>query len=80
MVDAGIQPGDYVVVDKIAPYKTGDTVVAMIETASTVKLLMGTESGYFLRAANAQKNYPDIYPTTERNIVGKVISSFRTYN
>lgn len=80
MIDQGIQPWDCVLVDKLAPYKIGDTVVAMIENECTIKLLMGTEKGYFLSAANAQKQYPDIHPTTERTIVGKVVSSFRLYN
>lgn len=80
MIDEGIQPWDCVLVDKLATYKPGDVVVAMIENDCTVKLLMGRQGSYFLRAANAQKQYPDISPKAERTIIGKVISSFRTYN
>ena len=80
MVDVGIQPGDRVLVDKVVPFKTGDTVVAMIENEFTVKLLMQNGRGYFLRAANKEKQYPDIHPSVERNVVGKVVSSFRTYD
>ena len=64
MIDAGIYPGDYVVINKNQKPKTGDIVVALYEGKSNLKVLRKTDNGkqYFLESCNSNKEaYPDIY-------------------
>lgn len=65
MIDAGINPGDYVVVNKEKQHKVGDIVVALFENKSNLKALdYDRVSGrYYLRSCNQdKKRFPDIYP------------------
>ncbi len=64
MIDAGIHPGDYVVINKNESHKIGDIVVALYEGKSNLKVLRKTNDGkrYFLESCNSnKKEYPDIY-------------------
>ena len=64
MIDAGIYPGDYVVINRSQEPKNGDIVVALCEGRNNLKVLRKTEDGkrYFLESCNPDKNtYPDIH-------------------
>ncbi len=76
MVDAGIQSGDMVVFERTSDVKVNDIVVALTEDGYTLKFLRRKAGRLCLEAANDA--YPDIYPR-EGEIIGKVVSTFRTY-
>lgn len=72
MIDAGIQDGDIVTVDKSTPVKVGDICVALIGENATVKRLIKKGNNYYLKAEN--KNYKDIALEKENfKILGKVV-------
>lgn len=76
MKDAALIEGDLVVVERNAPAKPGDIVVAVVDGELTVKYLRTTRKGdFFLEPANP--DYKAIYPTGSLEILGVVIGSFR---
>lgn len=77
MVNAGIQPGDLVIIEKDTP-KEGDIVVAYIDNQWTLKYLQYQNGKPYLMPANP--NYPPIYPQQELQIWGIVRSVVRKYN
>ena len=65
MVDAGIHPGDYVVIRKQNTADLGDIVVALDQGVNNLKVLGYDKKrkAYFLRSCNEDKErYADIYP------------------
>ncbi|RMH62064.1 MAG: repressor LexA [Zetaproteobacteria bacterium] len=78
MVGAGIQDGDYVVVERTTQARPGQIVVARMDGEYTIKYLMRDERGWFLRPANP--HYPDLRPTGELDIFGVVRAQFRRYS
>ena len=65
MVDAGIHPGDYVVIRKQNTAEIGDIVVALDRGVNNLKVLAYDKenNAYFLRSCNDdKKRYADIYP------------------
>ncbi|MDB5189794.1 MAG: polymerase subunit [Parcubacteria group bacterium] len=76
MIDAGIQSGDTVAFERTKDVKVGDIVVALTEDGYTLKYLRRKAGQLYLEAANDA--YPDIHPR-EGEIIGKVVSTFRTY-
>ncbi|TSC61108.1 MAG: DNA polymerase V [Parcubacteria group bacterium Athens0416_74] len=82
MIDAGIQPGDMVIVERKAQYKPGSIVVANVDGEYTMKYLRKTAGtppagGFFLEPAN--KNYKPIYPSESFRIEAVVIAVVRKY-
>lgn len=77
MLDAGIQEGDIVVVDKKIKPKEGDIVVASVDREFTLKYLQKENGKMCLVPAN--KKYPTIYPQDSLTIEGVVVSSMRKY-
>lgn len=77
MIDAGLMPGDTVVVKKGAPSKAGDIVVAIVDNEFTIKYLAYDKNGFFLKPGN--KVYPPIRPKDHLEIFGLVVGSFRKY-
>jgi SOS regulatory protein LexA len=77
MVEAGIQPGDLVVVERGAAARLGDIVVAIIDNEFTLKYLERDETGVYLRPANP--TYGVIRPYTQLEIYGVVVGQFRKY-
>jgi SOS regulatory protein LexA len=77
MINAGIQPGDYVLVEKGRTLKAGDIVVAQVDKEWTMKYFRKKNGKICLEAANS--NYNDIYPQTELTIAGVVVSCCRRY-
>ena len=62
MIDAGIDPGDLLVVDRSRTPKNQDIVIMLINNEYTVKRLVKENGRLYLKAENASKYYPDIYP------------------
>ncbi len=77
MIDAGIHPGDLVLVDKSVIPKTGDIVVAQVDSEWTLKYFEKRGGAVYLRPAN--KKYPLIKPREELIIGGVVIANVRKY-
>lgn len=64
MIEAGIFPGDYVVIDKTREAKIGDIVVALYEGKNNLKLLDydKNKNQHILKSCNKdQELYPNIY-------------------
>lgn len=77
MLDAGIHPGDLVLVQKNLTPKSGDIVVACVDKEWTLKYFEKLKGKVMLRAAN--KKYPPIEPKEELVIAGVVIANVRKY-
>jgi repressor LexA len=77
MIDAGIMPGDTVVVEKRGPAGVGDMVIAIVDNEFTLKTL-GKEKGQFVLIP-ANPAYPVIRPKGELEIFGIVVGQFRKY-
>ncbi len=77
MIDAGIMPGDTVVVEKRGPASVGDMVIAIVDNEFTLKTL-GNEKGKFVLIP-ANPAYPVIRPKTDLEIFGVVVGQFRKY-
>ena len=77
MVDAGIHPGDLVLIQKDLTPRNGDIVVACVDNEWTLKYFEKQKGKVFLRAAN--KKYPVIEPRQELTIAGVVIADVRKY-
>ncbi len=78
MIDAGIMPGDTIVVKKGDPANEGDIVVAIVDNEFTVKYLARDKRDFFLKPGN--KAYPPIRPQDHLEIFGLVVGSFRKYS
>lgn len=77
MIEAGIMPGDFVIVDKSIIAKEGDIVIACVDNAWTMKYLSKDGDSYILIAAN--KKYKPIKPKSELTIAGVVVGVARKY-
>lgn len=77
MIDAGIMPGDKVLVKKGAPAKPGDIVVAIVDNEYTVKYLGHDKRGFYLQPGN--KAYSLIRAKDSLEIFGLVVGAFRKY-
>lgn len=80
MIDAGIHPGDMVIVERRQNYKPGQIVVASIDNEYTMKYLRrtsGNGASYYLEPAN--KKYKPIYPKEEFRIEAVVTAVVRKY-
>ena len=79
MVDAGLMPGDTVVVKRGALAHPGDIVVVDANGEGTIKELAQDASGeFYLRARNAA--FPDIVPAEGFEVMGVVVGQFRRYS
>ena len=77
MIDAGIVPGDVVIVEKRQVANIGDIVVAIVDNEFTLKTLGREKSQFVLLPAN--KAYPVIRPKGQLDIFGVVVGQFRKY-
>ena len=77
MIDAGIHPGDIVIVEKRASANIGDIVIAIIDNDFTLKRLYRERGRIVLKPEN--KAYPVIRPKGELEIFGVVVGLFRKY-
>ncbi len=78
MIEAGINPGDLVIIEQGKLVRTGDIVVACVDREWTLKYYMKENNGVVLVPAN--KNYQKIYPHESLTIGGVVVSVVRKYN
>ena len=76
MIEAGILPGDIIVVNRDAEVKNGEIVVALIDDEATVKTFY-QENGHFRLQPENSTMEPII--VNELAILGKVISVLRFY-
>ena len=77
MIDAGIRPGDMVIVERKQTYKPGQIVIAMIDGEYTMKYLRKKGERYFLEPANAK--YSPIYPSETFRVEAVVTGVVRKY-
>lgn len=77
MIDAGIRPGDLVLVQRNLSPKNGDIVIASVDGEWTLKYFEKNKDRVVLRAAN--KEYPLIEPRSELTVSGVVIANVRKY-
>lgn len=77
MIDAGIHPGDRVVVEKRVAAMPGDIVVAIVDNEFTLKRLAREKGRLVLKPEN--KAYPIIRPKEDAEIYGVVVGLVRKY-
>ena len=81
MIDAGIHPGDYVIVRKQNHADPGDLIVALYDGLNNLKKLVydDNERRYVLRSCNEDKEaYPDI-PFEELTIQGVAVGVYHGF-
>jgi repressor LexA len=77
MIEAGIMPGDMVLVERGRTPRDGDVVIAEVDGQWTMKTLRHRSRGVVLIAANAK--YPPIRPKETLNITAVVVAVVRRY-
>jgi|SRR3989344_4763730 len=77
MVDAGIQQGDLVIVERTNSPKVGRIVIAEVDGEWTMKYLRQGKNGLYLEAANSA--YKPIYPKEDLKVVAVVKGVIRKY-
>jgi repressor LexA len=77
MIDAHIEPGDMVLVEKTNQAKDGDIIIAEVDGEFTMKYFRKNGAKVWLEPAN--KNYKPIYPTHSLNINAVVKAVIRKY-
>ena len=77
MTEAGIMPGDMVLVDRSRTARSGDIIIAEVDGAWTMKYLKKRGQTVALMPANSR--YKPIVPKTELKIAGVVTAVVRKY-
>lgn len=77
MIDAGIQEGDLVVVERKKLPREGDIVIAEVDGGWTMKYLRYKNGKPYLEPAN--KKFKNIYPESSLNIAAVVKGVIRKY-
>jgi repressor LexA len=77
MIEAGIQPGDMVIVERGKDPKTGDIVIAQVDGQWTMKYFFKKGKQVILKAANSK--YLPVTPKEELVVGGVVIACIRKY-
>ena len=77
MIDAHIEKGDMVLVEKINQAKDGEIVIAEVDGEFTMKYFRKNGAKVWLDPAN--KNYQPIYPETSLNVIAKLKAVIRKY-
>jgi SOS regulatory protein LexA len=77
MIEAAIQEGDYVIVEKRSDAKDGDIVIAEVDGGWTMKYFRKKGMEVYLQPAN--KKYSNIYPTESLHIGAIVKAVIRKY-
>lgn len=78
MIEAGINPGDLVVIEEKSEPREGDIVVAQVDGQFTLKYFQKKDGRVYLAPAN--RNYSPIYPEDNLTIFGIVVSVIRKYH
>jgi SOS regulatory protein LexA len=77
MMDAGILPGDLLLVERGVEPRDGDIVIAQVDRDWTMKYFRKRGAAVFLEAAN--KDYAPIHPQEELKIAAVVRAVIRKY-
>lgn len=77
MIEAHIQKGDTVLVEKTNQAKDGEIVIAEVDGEFTMKYFKTKNGKVWLEPAN--KNFKNIYPTQSLNVIAKVKAVIRKY-
>ncbi|MHB1390398.1 MAG: LexA family protein [Thermoleophilia bacterium] len=77
MIEAGIMPGDMVLVERGVPEKDGDIIIAEVDGEWTMKYYRKRGGRIFLEAAN--RKYGPIFPEQELRIAAIVRAVIRKY-
>jgi repressor LexA len=77
MIEAGILPGDMVLIDRSLTPQSGDVIIAEVDGEWTLKFLRKRGDGVTLLPANPK--YKPIKPKNELNIAGVVTAVVRKY-
>ena len=77
MIEAGIHPGDVAVVERDAPARPGDAVIAVIDNEFTLKTLAVEDGETVLQPANSA--YPVLRPGDRLQVFGVVVGLIRSY-
>ncbi|OHA16070.1 MAG: repressor LexA [Candidatus Taylorbacteria bacterium RIFCSPHIGHO2_01_FULL_43_120] len=77
MIDAGIQEGDMVIVEKARPPREGDIVIAEVDGGWTMKYFRKKGGLVWLEPAN--KKYKPIFPGEEMRVAAVVRAVVRKY-
>jgi len=77
MIDAGINDGDLAVIERGAPARNGDFVVAIVDNEFTLKELAMERGNPVLKPHN--KAYPVIRPQGSLEIYGVMVGLVRRY-
>jgi repressor LexA len=77
MIDAGIQEGDLVIVERKGEPKIGDIVIAEVDGGWTMKYFRKKGSTVYLEPAN--KDYKPIFPVHQLRIAAIVRGVIRKY-
>ena len=81
MVDAGIRPGDYVIVRRQQTAHDGDLIIALSDGKNNLKKLVLDQENrrFILRSCSADREaYPDIV-TEELAVQGVVIGAYHRF-
>jgi repressor LexA len=78
MRDAGILPGDWLMVERGAEPRDGDIVIAQVDREWTMKYFRRRGRQVFLEAAN--QDFKPIYPTEELKIAAVLRTVLRKYS
>ncbi len=78
MIEAGINEGDMVIVERRQMYKPGQIVIASIDGEFTIKYLRKERELYYLEPANAK--YKPIYPKGNLVVEAVVTAVVRKYS
>ena len=77
MIDAHIEKGDHVLVERVNHAKDGDIVIAEVDGEYTMKYLREKGNKKWLEPAN--KNYKPIYPENSLNVIAVLKAVIRKY-
>jgi repressor LexA len=77
MIDAGIQEGDLVLVERGTEPRVSDIVVGVLDGEYTLKRLKREKGQYYLQAENAR--YPKMFAMNELQVAGVVKGVIRKY-
>jgi repressor LexA len=77
MIDAHIEKGDTILVEKTNQAKDGEIVIAEVDGEFTLKYFREKGNKRWLEPAN--KNFKPIYPTQSLNVIAKLKAVIRKY-
>ncbi len=77
MINAGIQEGDIVIVERGKEPKVNDIVVGILDGEFTLKRLKRNKGKFYLQAENPA--YPDLYAVEDLQVAGVVRGVMRKY-